>query len=82
MDYWTSVQPPSQGPIDPSILYLQPHHRSAAVFHGAYGDLDVRRCDKELFKPFMYIDPRVTDYIDRAVFGGHVEPVTFMWIMD
>ena len=70
MDHWTVVEPPTQGPINPSVLYLQLHHKPAAVFHDEFCDLDVRRCDKEFFKSFMHIDPRVSDYIDRVGFDG------------
>ncbi|XP_027109072.1 serine/threonine-protein phosphatase 7 long form homolog [Coffea arabica] len=70
MDHWNAVEPPTQGPINSSVLYLQPHHRSAIVFDGESCDLDVRRCDKESFKPFMHIDPRVSDYTDMIGFGG------------
>ncbi|CDP03974.1 unnamed protein product [Coffea canephora] len=65
-----STPPPHPGPIDPSVLYLQTHHRSTAVFHGAGDVLDVRRCDKKFFDIFRHSDPRVSHYIDIAGFGG------------
>lgn len=61
---------PDQGPIDPSLLYLQPHHRSAAIFRGEGDVLDVRRCDRHFWMFNKNPDPRVQHYIDVAGFGG------------
>ena len=66
----TSDRVVSQGPASGDLLFLQPMHRSSAVFSGAgENHLEVRRADTGLWDMLRNEPGRVYHFLEQMGFG-------------